>query len=559
MSEAVCCHIFSDFNAANLVAYLGADAASPMLRPEAHVVATLAAAALMGSSIRSEDVAVVWMQPHRVSDTMAEALEGRTADVARALAHVDEFALGVRALAGRVSSVLVPSWVLPANHRGFGLGALRPESGVKNLLLQMKLRVAEQLADVRNVHLLDADSWMLSAGKTAFNPRLWYMAKIPFANSVFQAAASDIKSALRGIAGEARKLIVLDLDETLWSGLVGEAGWQSLRLGGHDAIGEAYVDFQRLLKALSNRGILLAIASKNDEHVALEALQRHPEMVLRVEDFVARRINWRDKAQNIADMLSELNLGAHSAVFIDDHPVERARVREALPAVLVPEWPTTPLLYPGALLALDCFDAPAVTEEDRVRSQSYGTERERTGTLEAVGSVDDWVRTLDLHVRVAELSETNCPRAAQLLNKTNQMNLSTRRMSEAAFRAWAAHDDAEVWTFRVSDRFGDAGLTGLLSVQREDDTVRIVDFVVSCRVLGRRVEETMLHHAVQYGRAAGLKKVVAIYEPTARNRPCREFLDRCGFTNGDGRAFSWDLSRPYGPPAHVHIDQQTEP
>ena len=555
MSEPLRCHVLSDFNGANLAAYLTAAGSRPVLEAEAHMVAGLAGAEQ--AAIESGAVAVVWMQADRVSQAMAEALDGQAPDAARALQEVDAFARSVRSLADRVAAVLVVSWMLPPYHRGFGMSALGHGSGVTDLVVRMRLRLAERLTDSRGVYLLDADRWIRAGGKDAFNPRLWYMAKIPFANEVFRAAASDIKAALRGIRGEARKVIIVDLDDTLWGGLVGETGWQALRLGGHDPAGEAYVDFQRSLKALANRGVLLAIASKNDEQAALDALRLHPEMVLRTDDFVARRINWHDKAQNIADVLSELNLGPQSAVFIDDHPVERARVREALPDLLVPEWPATPLLYRTALCALDCFDVPAVSGEDLVRAQLYRTEQQRAEARQDVGSVDEWLRTLGLRVGVSELSDANALRATQLLNKTNQMNLSTRRLSETEFRAWASRDDAHVWTFRVSDRFGDAGLTGILSVQVDAGTARIVDFVVSCRVLGRRVEEAMLHQAVEYGRAAGLKKVEALYQPTARNAPCRDFLERSGFANGDGRTFWWDLATPYGPPAHVHIDRQT--
>src|SRR5207249_4608997 len=188
---------------------------------------------------------------------------------------------------------------------------------------------------------------------------------------VLQEAARDIKGAVQAIRGESRKLLVLDLDDTLWGGSVGEIGWQNIKLGGHDAVGEAYVDFQRVLKSLLNRGNLLAIVSKNQESVALAALENHPEMVLRPGDFAGWRINWRDKAENIVELVSELNVGLQSVVFIDDNPAERALVAEALPEVLVPQWPESPLLYSAALHDLRCFDRPCLTDEDLTRSQMY--------------------------------------------------------------------------------------------------------------------------------------------------------------------------------------------
>src|SRR5262249_54535249 len=227
------------------------------------------------------------------------------------------------------------------------------------------------------VVVLNSRKWFQLAGDATFNFRLWYLGKVPFGNSVFKNAAADIKAALRGAVGQVRKLLILDLDDTLWEGIVGDVGWQALKLGGHDPIGEALVDFQREIKALNRRGVLLGIVSKNEEATALAALKEHPEMILRPEDFAGWRINWSDKAQNIVDLVSQLNLGLDSVVVIDDNPAERSRVREALPQVLVPEWPEDKRLYSAALLALDCFDAYAVTREDHERAQMYANESRR--------------------------------------------------------------------------------------------------------------------------------------------------------------------------------------
>jgi FkbH-like protein len=557
MREPGSCVVLADFNPANLAACLRASGEVPQLSVRGQMMTGLAGA-LEGSrdEIESADVAVVWTEPGRISAEFAAGLAGGVPDSTRAIDEVDEFARQIETLASRIPTVLVASWALRPSHRGFGMAALEHATGMSALLLRMNLRLIEQLASLRNVHVLDSSRWMIAGGPQAFNPRLWFMAKIPFSTPVFQAAAQDLKAALRGIAGEARRLIVLDLDNTLWGGLVGEAGWEALRLGGHDPAGEAFVDFQHTLKALSRRGTLLAIVSKNDEAPAMEALQRHPEMVLRPQDFAAIRINWRDKAANVLDILTTLNLGAGSAVFIDDHPVERARVHEALPDVLVPDWPENPLLYASALSALNCFDAPGLTGEDRARTSLYRAEHERAQDRPRVGSTDEWLDSLELCVRIGELSSASSPRVAQLLNKTNQMNLSTRRLSEAAFVEWGAQSNRRVWTFRLSDRFGDAGLIGLLSLQMDDQEARVVDFVVSCRVIGRRVEETMLHHAIDFARSAGATRVLAQFQPTERNGPCRQFLERSGLSNGDGGTFWWDASRPYPRPSHVRIEHE---
>jgi FkbH-like protein len=267
---------------------------------------------------------------------------------------------------------------------------------------------------------------MKTAGLPASAHRAWYLGKMAAPRGILEEAAADIKAAMLGLTGGARKLLVLDLDDTLWGGIVGDIGWEGLRLGGHDAEGEAFVDFQKAIKSLKRRGIVLGIVSKNEESIALEAIASHPEMVLRQDDFVAWKINWQDKARNIAELAQALNLGLQSVVFIDDNPVERARVREALPEVLVPEWPEDKLLYPSTLLRLGCFDTPALSKEDLERTRMYAEEQQRERLQQQVGSIEEWLMTLGLQVQAEPLKPVNLARSTQLLNKTNQLNLSRR-------------------------------------------------------------------------------------------------------------------------------------
>ena len=549
--------ILSDFNAGNLAGYLTNDARPPLVDVRVGPMGRGIGLLLQqeaAASVDSHDDVIVWTQPHRVSDAFASLLSGENADPASMWAQVDEFADALRALARNARTVLVPTWAMPHGHRGFGLLAMREGIGPVNALMRMNLRLSEQLTDCPNLYVLDSQRWIQAAGSDAHNARLWYMGKIPFGNAVFREAAAEVKAALRGIAGETRKLIIVDLDNTLWGGVLGDEGWERLRVGGHDALGEAYADFQRSLKALARRGIILAIVSKNDEVPALEAIAKHPEMILTAADFAGWRINWEDKAANVAALTAELNLGLQSVVFIDDNPAERDRVREALPEVLVPDWPANALLFPGALASLDCFDTAAVTAEDRTRQASYRAESARARARDAVGSLDEWLRGLQLKVRISDLDDGNAARVTQLLNKTNQMNLSTRRLTESALRAWASAPHHKLWAFRVIDKFEDAGVTGILSLAVDGTEARIVDFVLSCRVIGRQVEEAMLYQAVQYASERGMRILSAEYVPTAKNAPCLRFLERSGLENGNGREFRWDLTRPYAPPRYVELE-----
>jgi FkbH-like protein len=506
--------------------------------------------------IGSPDVAVVWTRPHCAIEGFGRLVDNERVSLDDILTEVDAFVGYLQRASAHVKTLLVPTWTAPAYDRGVGLLSLHPAGGTTYTLLRMNARLAEGVARIGNAYVLDAARWIGLAGPAAVNPKLWHLGKIAFGPDVFRHAATDIKAAVRALRGLSRKLIVLDLDDTLWGGIVGDVGWEHLALGGHDPVGEAYAAFQRALKALTRRGIVLGIVSKNTEAVALEAVDRHPEMVLRRDDFVGWRINWEDKAGNIADLASELNLGLQSVVFIDDNPAERARVREALPEVLVPEWPVDRLLYEKALKELTCFDAAAITDEDRARTVMYVSERRREETKELAQSVEEYLLSLQLRISCFRLDAANLQRAAQLLNKTNQMNLATRRLTEAELQQWAATRGHHVFVFRVQDRFGDHGLTGLASLSESGPVAEVRDFVLSCRVFGRGVEETMLHSLVECARQQGARRIEATYRQTPKNQPCLEFFEsKSGFgRDGERDVFAWPVERPYPLPGHVALE-----
>jgi len=551
------CVLISDFNLQNFAGYLANDPEFPGIRaisaPFGQPAATLLDRDLPCWQ-QTPEVAVIWTRPQAVVPAFQALLAYERVPLTTVLQQVDEYCALLANVSERVKYGFIPSWALPFDRRVFGMLDLQTEIGLTNTVMRMNLRLAENLAGVSNLHVLDALRWTAPAGIQAFSPKLWYLGKIPFGNQVFQAAALDIKAALRGMLGYARKLIILDLDDTLWGGIVGDAGWENLVLGGHHHIGEAYVDFQHALKSMQNRGIVLAIVSKNEEPAALEAIRKHPEMVLKLEDFAGRRINWQDKVQNIIDLLAELNLGPQSAVFIDDSPAERARVKEALPEVLVPDWPEDPLLYPSTLLGLRCFELPSLSREDLARTAMYLSEAKRRELKENAGSLDEWLTQLAVRVQVEELSPANLQRAAQLFNKTNQMNLSTRRMPEAELMAWAEQAQHRLWTLRVADKFGDAGLTGIISLEMQDRSARIVDFILSCRVMGRKIEDAMLAVAIDYARAQGAEDLYARYIPTSKNKPCLDFF--ASLTpqfEQQGACFVVDAKQPFPVPAHIEL------
>jgi FkbH-like protein len=545
-------HLISDFNLETLQRYLVNDTASPKLSvtsaPFGHVFPAL----LQSAAADASDFALVWTSPEKIVPAFAAALDQTAVDENRMMSELRQFADVLLQAKQHFRSIFVVSWTLPVHLRGNGVLSLRGQ-GIRKLLLKMNLALAEELDNSGSIYLLDGQRWMETIGN-GYSPKMWYLTKTPFQSEVFRRAATEVKAAISAVLGDSKKLVVVDLDNTLWGGVVGDLGWGGLRLGGHDYRGEAFVDFQRALKSLQNRGILLAIASRNEESIALEALAKHPEMVLRPSDFAAWRINWNDKAANIAELVAELNLGLQSVVFIDDNPVERARVREALPEVYVPEWPDDKTLFASSLLDLNCFDSAYVTGEDASRHQMYTAEKEREQLKRIVSSAEEWLLSLDTEVTVEELNDTNRVRALQLLNKTNQMNLSTRRLTEPELLAWQQQNGRKLWVFRVKDKFGDSGLTGILSLEIEADTARIVDFVLSCRVMGRKVEQAMVAFAAQYCSNSGLREMRADYILTAKNKPCLNFWMSSGFScKQKENRFTWPLDQVYGFPPGIEI------
>lgn len=470
------------------------------------------------------------------------------------LAEVDAGLGTVRQLLDAISShtsalILLHNMVAPQNP---ALGTLdwRDEPGQNELFGEINARLAHMAREqYASVYIVDEDAVQGRVGKQrATDVRLWHTARMGWSDMMTRTLCREYMRFIRPYRGLSRKCIVLDLDNTVWGGVIGEDGFEGIQVG-PDAPGSAFVDFQQALDRLSRRGVLLAVCSKNNEEDVLPVLQRHPNMILRDTHFVARRINWRPKAQNIREIAAELNIGMDSIVFIDDNPVERAAVRAELPDVLVPELPSDPALYRSALLDLGMFDTLAVTDEDRRRTQLYEEQRARR-EFEAArpgsNSLQEYLQELDIVVDVDIASEATLARAAQLTGKTNQFNLTTRRYSEAELRAKIA-EGIGVYTIRVVDRFGDNGIVGvaIISTSADGDTVWEIDtFLLSCRVMGRGVESALLSFLTAEARRSGAKAVRGWYKPTVKNEPARDCYCRHGFTlveEGADGAQLWEL------------------
>lgn len=378
----------------------------------------------------------------------------------------------------------------------------------------------------KNIVALDPTSWFISAGENAFSEKHWYLSKSMFHPNVLKIAVENISWMLNAQQGKNIKLIIVDLDDTLWGGVVGDDGINHIKLGGHDAIGESFVDFQKQLKELKDRGVLLAICSKNTNEIAMDAIENHPEMVLKKSDFVSTKINWNDKAENCLSIINEVNILPENVLFLDDSMVERERVKSAIQTIHVPALPEDKLSYTKWFQSLPYFYQFSFTEEDKKRTESYLEEIERKRINAVSDSIEDFITSLQVKVEIKKLEEINKERVIQLLNKTNQMNYATRRLTNTEFDDWCSKNENQLYTVHVSDKLGDSGLTGIVSFTVNNTKLTLVDFILSCRVMGRKVENEMIDFVKSFAKENKLEVLPFQVFITEKNKPIQDFFER---------------------------------
>jgi FkbH-like protein len=384
------------------------------------------------------------------------------------------------------------------------------------------------------VVVLDVASLATDVGSLSwFDPRQWYVARLPFAQCYVPYYGEHLARLLAATRGKSRKVLVLDLDNTLWGGVIGDDGVTGVKLGQGDPTGEAFLELQRAALTLKQRGVLLALCSKNDEQVALSAIRDHPDMLLKEQDFTAFQINWSDKASNLELLAKRLSLGLDSFVFLDDNPFEREQVRRALPLVAVPELPADPACYARLLLTSGLFEAVAFSQEDRDRAEQYAANAKRETLLTQSRDLNGYLQSLEMRAVFTADGATGWQRFAQLINKSNQFNLTTRRYSEAEVLALADDPDALTLQVRLLDRFGDNGLISCIICRPKGRDWLVDTWVMSCRVLGRRVEEAVLNEIVRRAKVKGIKNIYGGYFATDRNRMVKDHYEKLGFTKHD--------------------------
>jgi FkbH-like protein len=389
--------------------------------------------------------------------------------------------------------------------------------------------------DLKNLRCINTDKIVAEIGlKEAYDFRFYLSSKAPYTLSFFKKYALAIEPEIRKMSGKAKKALLLDCDNTLWKGIIGEDGLQGINMSASSAAGKPYHDVQQMAKFLATNGVILVLVSKNNLSDVEEVFKKHQDMVLKPEDIVLWKVNWTDKASNIREVAKELNIGLDSLVFVDDSDFEINLVMQQLPEVLALQVPKQAYDYKHAFteMALANFNL-ATTEEDKNKAKQYKEQFEREQEKQQFSSTEEYIQSLEIKVDMKLNDLDSLSRLAQLTQKTNQFNLTTRRYTETEMEHFLNQMDHYVFSCGFSDKFGDSGITVLAIVKpgaQDSNQVQIDTFLMSCRVIGRNIETAVMLEIINFLKAKGFSKVTADYFPTAKNNQVMEFYEGCGFS-----------------------------
>lgn len=402
----------------------------------------------------------------------------------------------------------------------------------------------------KNVYIFDIKNIIEEMGREAFySNKMWYLAGNKYSIKAEKQIIKLIKQHVKAILGKRKKCLILDLDNTLWGGIIGEDGINGISLSDNKE-GSRYKDFQKRIKEIKDTGIILSIVSKNNYDDAIDVIRNHTDMVLKEDDFVTMKINWNVKPQNIKELSEELNIGKDSFVFIDDNPVERSIVSSDMPEVIVPEFPTDTCelekyiteIYNEYFLILD------VTDEDKKRTEMYEQNFKRAQEQKQYSSIDEYLKSLETEIYINKIKESDIPRVVQLTQKTNQFNLTTKRYTESDIKNMLNSDKYLVYIASVKDKFGDNGKCVVIIVEKLDDKIADIDtFIMSCRVMGRFIEDSVISFVENDIKNIGFKEIRSHYYPTKKNMPVKDLFERLGYVvidngkNNDNKDYKFEL------------------
>ncbi len=427
--------------------------------------------------------------------------------------------------------VLFSNFIIPT-FSPFGILDNKQEIGLKKFYKIINDKLEDLYQTNKQIFIINFDEVASRFGKNSYFNFLMYYRGALLLNDLFIPNISyELMGYVKSFKLKIRKCIVLDLDNTLWGGIIGEDGIEGIKLN-INYPGNEYVDFQRSLLSLHNRGIILAINSKNNYQDAFEVIQNHPHMLIKEKNLAAYRINWNDKVQNMIDLAKEINIGLDSLVFFDDNPVERARIQTALPDVKVVDLPSSSALYRKTLENLNDFNTLSLTQEDLHRSEMYYARRKRKDLQDKIQSIDEFIESLDLTIEIKEINDFSLPRVVSLLNRTNQFNLTTKRYNENEIKHMVKELKTYlIYTLQVYDKFGDEGIVGVSIIHKKSSNDWFIDcFLMSCRVIGRKIESSFLLKIIKEAQRNHVGIIEAEYIPTRKNSLVKNFYSDHGFS-----------------------------
>ena len=461
----------------------------------------------------------------------------------------------VEALKGQGVKLIIVQTVPLIPESLFGHYDRQTELSLNRRLRRWNDELVERCAKDDALILMDADDLASRVGRQSwYNPVQWQMAKLPFDQQRVPLYADHVARLLAAVRGKSRKCLVLDLDNTLWGGVIGDDGMEGILLGSGSPEGEAFVAIQQMALALRERGVVLAVCSKNEEETAKEPFRAHSEMVLKLDDIAVFIANWQPKSDNIREIARRLNIGTDALVFLDDNPAERAQVRGALPEVAVPELPDDPARYPEAIWQAGYFETVAVSADDMKRADQYKANAAREALAAESTDLGSFLKSLDMKADVASFRDHDMVRVTQLINKTNQFNLTTRRYTQAEVAAMASDPSVYTLQVRLIDCFGDNGIICLVICREADSVWEIDTWLMSCRVLKRDVERMVLDQLVAAARERGISAIEGVYIETARNAMVAQHYPNLGFAPLIGTSGRWRLAVGTYEPSEAPID-----
>jgi len=427
------------------------------------------------------------------------------------------------------SKLVVTNLALPL-YSPYGIFETKTDYGLHEMILDFNQKLRNNIKTETLAYIFDFSSFVSKHGeKNVFDYRHYYFGDIHISLDKIEHFADEFMGYIKPIVGINRKCIVVDLDNTLWGGVVGEEGFEGITLG-PNGLGAAFMDFQRRLLSLQQRGIILAINSKNNPEDALKVIKEHPHMILRENHFACMKINWNDKVSNMQDIANEINIGLDSMVYFDDDPINREFVKTSLPDVLTVDLPKDPSLYGNALTNLNDFNILKITDEDKLRGEMYIQQRKRHDFKKTTVDLDEFLNSLETTIRIKKADKFSIPRISQLTLKTNQFNLTTKRYQEESISNFVKDKNMLVGCAQVEDKFGDNGITCVFIIDKTNSNEWNIDtFLLSCRIIGRKVEDAIMSYIINLAKNEGTEKIKANYIPTQKNKPCESFLFDLGF------------------------------